>query len=515
MKTLVASVAAAFSFTAAAQLSQLPNLPDFDVSRLDVNSAESGSLIVGTGEMLPVGAMRFSLAGHYENSPLLSFNDQGEVTGSLLSDRYTIHMVGAWAPFDWLEFGADIPMIAAQFGDVSTGSFELVRRGIGSPTGIVRAGLLSQRKGSFADVALQLGVRVPVGTDGAFANDGRIGLSPKLMIGRNMFDMFRAGLEIGARWRDGAGLLPDGAGNQLLLAGVISTGARDGLQGEISAKTSLTFEGALGAVELLAGARYPIGLMELWVLAGPGLGQEQTPGTPAWRVLVGANFGNGLGLGAPVSGAPAPVQGSDLAPRTPTDIPSQPMPQASTTPTPSSTATATATGPSVTVPVAGGTTVQAGPTGVTATGTVPTNVPVVGGATVQAGTNGVTVSGSGVTVQSGANGVTTVSGGGTTVQTTGNTITVGGTTVPTGGVTVPVGATGTAGATGSAITTGTRSGASVAPTPQPPPAASATITEEPNPSPANYANPYGAGATGSTSGSETEEEMTRPAPRSP
>ncbi len=385
MKIAIALGVAAFGLTARAQ--QLPALSDFDLERLEVNSSESGSLVVGTGEMSPAGALRFSLAGNYENNPLLFQNESGAYEGAVVSDRYTIHMVAGWAPFDWLELAADVPLIAAQFSDLAAGTFQLQRNGIGSPTGTIRMGLLSQRKGSLTDVAVQLGVRVPVGTDGAYASDGRIGLAPKVMIGRN-FEWLRGGLEAGVRWRPGG---PPGLDGEMLLAAVVSTGAPDGLRGELSARSFLGFRGEVGSVELLAGARYPIGLMDLWVLAGPGLGQQNAPGTPAWRVLVGANFGNGLAS----AGAAAPSTiGSDIAPRSGGEIPSAPVPQASSGPSSTGASEAAAAAAAVTA-ASGGT--------LPATLTVPDGVPVVGGTTINTGavTGGNTGNSGGTTVPAG------------------------------------------------------------------------------------------------------------------
>lgn len=287
---------------------------NFDVSRLDVNSS-SGSLVVGTGEILPVGAVRFSLAGDYENNPYRYYDASGLI-GSVISDRYTVHVVGGFAPVDWLELGMDIPIIASQSGvEIQIAGLPApIRRGLGSPTGSVRAALASQAKGAFADVAFQMGVKVPLGTDGSFARDATIGLSPKLMIGHAL-EWARAGLELGLKWRPttitGVNNTGDPAvddiGNSLLVAAVITTGPKNGLRGEVSGRSYVTFNGSVGSVELLGGLRYPIASnMELYALAGPGLGQA--PGTPAFRVMVGAAFGNGAGiLGTPTGDAAAPA----------------------------------------------------------------------------------------------------------------------------------------------------------------------------------------------------------------
>ncbi|HEY8207735.1 MAG TPA: OmpA family protein, partial [Myxococcaceae bacterium] len=161
------SAVAVLSLLAAGPASaQLPNFPQFDLDHLSVDSSAAGSLVVGTGEILPVGAVRFSLAGDYQNNPY-RYYDAGQQIGSIISDRYTVHVVGGFAPVDWLEFGMDLPIIASQTGSVEVvlpGLAEPVRRALGSPTLTARGGLFSQAKGSVFDVAFQIGARLPLGS---------------------------------------------------------------------------------------------------------------------------------------------------------------------------------------------------------------------------------------------------------------------------------------------------------------------------------------------------------------
>ncbi|HVE86120.1 MAG TPA: hypothetical protein VND93_24860, partial [Myxococcales bacterium] len=309
-------------------------VPQFDLDHLEVDSSAAGSLVVGTGEILPVGAVRFSLAGDYQNNPYRYFDATGAV-GSIISDRYTVHVVGGFAPVEWLEIGLDLPIVASQTGGVEVslpGLSEPVRRALGSPTLSARGALFSQAKGAPFDVAFQLGAKIPIGSGLAFTSDGKIGLSPKLMIGRNL-DWARAGIELGAHWRpvtqtvnDSGDPIIDDLGTSLLVAGVLSTGPQTGLRGELSGRTYITTAGKVGSVELLLGARYPIAPnMEVYALAGPGLGQA--PGTPQWRVMVGAAFGNGQGI----TGTPNPADAAAGAQPTAT----QPQPPATEQPAPS------------------------------------------------------------------------------------------------------------------------------------------------------------------------------------
>ncbi|HEX4933623.1 MAG TPA: hypothetical protein VFV33_10625, partial [Gemmatimonadaceae bacterium] len=255
--------------------------------------------------------------------PLLYINGQGQVEGSIIRDRYTLLAVAAWAPFEWLQIGAEVPYILDQTGMnlIAQGVPPPLRRAFGAPTASVRWGILHQRKGAAADVSLQAGVRPPWSSDNAYIDGGMWSVAPRLSFGRS-FDMVRAGMEVGVVYMPHSAL-PPGVRNHLMFGGVVSTGAPDGLRLELSARTTMTRDFNLGAVEVLAGARMPVGPMELFAVGGPGLGQrEESPGTPEWRVIVGMTFGNGLVRGetqtqelTPTMPAPAP------APTAPSDAP--------------------------------------------------------------------------------------------------------------------------------------------------------------------------------------------------
>ena len=97
--------------SAAASSAQPAGLPVFDLERLTLNPNGKGSLVLGTGDLLPAGGYRVSLAGHYERNPLVLYAD-GSRVGALVSDRASAHVLLAWAPLRWLELGAQLPLVA-------------------------------------------------------------------------------------------------------------------------------------------------------------------------------------------------------------------------------------------------------------------------------------------------------------------------------------------------------------------------------------------------------------------
>lgn len=281
-------------------LAQLPPLPQFDLSRLEVNSSAMGSLVVGTGEMAPPGSLRLSLALEYENDPLLYF-DGTQLVGSVISDRFTLHGIGAWSPTDWLGLGVDVPFVAQGGTDLTALGIPLpVGYAVGSPVVSICLGLLSAAKGAPVDAALEVGMKLPLGTDGAWVRDSVLNVAPKLLMGRQLGPL-RAGLEVGTRWRAAA----DVTENRVLLAGVLALGQAGGLRAELSGRTSVSFDGQAERLDVLAGLRLPIAGLELFALAGPELGAPQDITT--FHVLMGVGLG---GAGAVATPSPAATSGA-------------------------------------------------------------------------------------------------------------------------------------------------------------------------------------------------------------
>jgi hypothetical protein len=170
----------------------------FELERLELNPNAQGALAVGTGELLPQGGWRLGLLGHYQNNPLV-FYRQGQRVGSVVQHRVMGHLVGAWAPLRWLELSAQVPVVLYQQGqDLSPqGVSAVASTGLATPLLAARLGLLSQRSEAPLDLALELGVGLPVGNEAVFGRETGVRLVPRAMLGRS-FGGLRAALEAGA-----------------------------------------------------------------------------------------------------------------------------------------------------------------------------------------------------------------------------------------------------------------------------------------------------------------------------
>jgi len=276
-------------------LAQEPTrLVSFELERLDLNPGAEGSLVLGTGELMPAGDFRLSAVGHYQHNPLV-FSRGGQAL-PIVGSRTTMLLAGAYAPFSRLELGVQLPIVALQTGaDLSgEGLARPASLGLATPQLNARVGLLSQLDGSWGDLAVELGVGAPVGSVPGFARDAGPRYAPRLMIGRR-FGWFRVALDTRMVLRPAIAAYSDRefargpVGNEAQLGLALAMVGRR-MRWEVDVRGTVPLVDQPSSAELLLGPRYLVNpSLELFALAGVGGGTA--PGTPLFRVLVGAAFG--------------------------------------------------------------------------------------------------------------------------------------------------------------------------------------------------------------------------------
>jgi outer membrane protein OmpA-like peptidoglycan-associated protein len=277
-------------------LAQPQGLPEVELERLTLNPSGQGSLLFGTGELLPNGGYRFSFTGHYENDPLVLFQN-GERVGSVVKHRVTGHLAAAYGLAENLEVAAQVPLLLMQSGEDLTG------RGVGRPKEgfalgtpylSLRLSVLNERDEDPVDLSVGVQAGLPLGSSLALARESSLRAIPSLMVGKR-FGFLRAGLDAGVSMRPRAifsddANVRDELGDELHLGGVLAT-TGEGLRGELDLLASVPFRRTGTAVEALAGARMPLSeSLEAYALAGVGFGNS--PGTPTFRGLLGVAFGS-------------------------------------------------------------------------------------------------------------------------------------------------------------------------------------------------------------------------------
>lgn len=288
----------------------------YDLERLTLDPSARGSLVLGSGETLPEGGYRLSLAAHYERQPLVLTRDGdlrgrglGAVRGRLgdvVTDRWTAHLGIGLAVTSRLELGVRVPYVFDQSGQDLGGALPRLRSStFGSPSAMLRYGVLSQRDGAPVSAAVAVEAQFPFGTHNDVTGDPGEMIVPRVEVGKRFDGWLLAG-DVGANLRTRDTKLTNGeALSHEVLAGIVwaTTGAP--LRYEVSARAAFNFDGLSQSAELLGGVRYALGPVELFALAGPGF--LEAPGTPLFRGLVGVAIPSGDG---PVRAAP-PVAAVD------------------------------------------------------------------------------------------------------------------------------------------------------------------------------------------------------------
>ncbi|MFY2561607.1 OmpA family protein [Corallococcus terminator] len=272
-------------------------LPAFVLERLEVNPGP-GPLATGGGTVLRDGELRVMVLGHYQHEPL-TLNVKGEST-PLLRSRSTGVFAVAWGLSSRLQLDARLPVMTQREGDdlASQGVIAPTRHGVGAPRVGARVGILRTEEDDSVDLAAEVGVNLPFGTNGALARAADTSILTRVMVGGRLGNNFAPSFEMGVLLRPTAvievpRLESRELGSELRIgAGLMTVGAP--LRAELALNAGLSWKQARGAVELLGGARYaPRDGVELFALGGLGFGAE--PGIPLFRLLAGVSFSYMLG----------------------------------------------------------------------------------------------------------------------------------------------------------------------------------------------------------------------------
>jgi hypothetical protein len=267
-------------------------LPHFNLQRLELDPAALGSLMVGTGRTLPQGMLRVAVQGHYENLPL-RFQTRWEPAGGsgLVENRFSLDLTAAYGVLPWLQVAAEVPYIVRQAGEKHRGVAPPAGQGMGTPWLGVRTALLRQDFGF--QVAADLSAALPVGSEELLARD-EYQVHPRLQLGF-LAEGWQVGGEAGVLLRKKqtlsalSGEAKDIIGNELRLAGTVTSRAGDDTRGEVSVLMGVPLQGGrVGAELLLAIRKHALSWLDLYVMGGPGVGAGLD--TPTFRFVGGASF---------------------------------------------------------------------------------------------------------------------------------------------------------------------------------------------------------------------------------
>ena len=158
----------------------------------------------------------------YSNDPLFTYKvsnngaplDRDHV---LVQDRLTGHLTGSIALFDWVELGAELPVLLMQQRDDALApagdQAALTPMGVGDLRLYPKARVLQQRSGAPLDVGVQVPFTLPTGSAVDYFGEAGVSVTPTILASRQwkLFDgTLRAAGNLGMRMRTADSALPDG-----------------------------------------------------------------------------------------------------------------------------------------------------------------------------------------------------------------------------------------------------------------------------------------------------------------
>jgi hypothetical protein len=247
-------------------------VPSFQLERLELDNSAKGSLTLASGLAMRQRQYRVFGALHYQHRPLLLLVD-GVDTAAIITGRFTVHLGGAYAIIDGLEVGLQIPIVVYQGGDdVSAhGITPPDAFGFGAPVLSARWAFLRKAAGMPFDMAVDLAVPIPIGSNTALANDPGFGLIPRVSAGFDV-SMLRISAELGVKIRPYTVMGTRALGSEFTWGLGAALNVTDNLRLEAALKSYISFANVPAGFELLGGARLTVGALELFLLGGMALG---------------------------------------------------------------------------------------------------------------------------------------------------------------------------------------------------------------------------------------------------
>jgi outer membrane protein OmpA-like peptidoglycan-associated protein len=240
------------------------------------------------GEFRP--GLRLTL--DWAHKPLVRYDANGDEIAVVIERQIYGHAGVAFIIADRVRLGANLPVLLNQVSNEQTVGMQTFGATEGVAVGDLRLALDIRLAGEFGDpITLAIGshVHVPTGNRDAFAGDGTVRLSPRLMIAGDLAALAYS-LRASYNFRpqdDGFGTVP--TGSEIAFVATAGIRAADGklvigpeLWGTTTANDA-AFEENTTPFELLFGGHYRTGAWSFGLGAGPGLNRGM--GAPTVRVL--------------------------------------------------------------------------------------------------------------------------------------------------------------------------------------------------------------------------------------
>ncbi len=264
-------------------------------------SQRTNALGVWSANVLHDGAFNVGLLGQYDQSPLVVRNADGDRIYNIVGYQASMHVFGAFGLFEFLEIGADLPIILGQSGDTipTIPSFNVGAASAGAGVGDVRLSAKlrffetnTEAEPGGAAMALVVEGFFPTGDQDVYqGEDWRV--APTLVIEGITDTQHRVALNVGVTYRqetEFAGLSVGSTFDWGFAAEFVSEYVH--VVPEIRGSVVLTAD-QIGLEEIPMEADLSLRFLpteQLQIQVGGGVGLFQGFGAPDFRVLLGASW---------------------------------------------------------------------------------------------------------------------------------------------------------------------------------------------------------------------------------
>ncbi len=289
MKALSIGVGLSLAASAFAQ-SSLPT--GVNLERFSLNPSGNGSLVMSSGELLPQGALRATIAAQYANNIALTRRLDG-VGGTAALDRLYGNLAASYGILTWLEVDLQLPLVLTQgrgLNNSIAGVSSLANSAVGQPVVSLRAGLA---EGDIlpVSVSLELGASLPLGDSSSLVAGSRPTPLARVNVGKN-FGILQAFGELSfTEHVDASSIsvrqnLNDRFTDEVGVGLGFSSHLFDKFTAEVAGQVAFDVKAPGASTQLHAALRYALnGNVEVFAAGGPAFGSLMA--TPDWRMFGG------------------------------------------------------------------------------------------------------------------------------------------------------------------------------------------------------------------------------------
>src|SRR5882724_6498773 len=268
----------------------------FAINRFDPAERGSDWFSADSLDLRGHGRLMLGATGDFGEKPLVLYNRDGDELKSIIEHQLYVDVGGSLVLWDRLRLGVNLPILAYQAGEGGTVRGVSFEAATGAGVGDLRLAADVRLLGHYrAPISLAAGVAVfaPTGKQEAFAGDGKVRVSPRLLLGGDIGNLVYAA-KLGVLYRaNDTGFNGAPTGTEAVVSAAIGYGSDNGklvLGPELFGSTVVTsskafFKKRETPFELLFGAHYKV-TDDVRLGAGVGPGLTRGLGAPQFRGLL-------------------------------------------------------------------------------------------------------------------------------------------------------------------------------------------------------------------------------------